>query len=253
MPWATIGAAVIGGVMSYQGGQQQNFASAAEAKRNRAWQEYMSSSAHQREVADLRKAGLNPILSVNKGASTPAGSQASFTNVGESAAKGASAAASAATSAKAVMLQKEVMQAQAENYRADTNAKAAYAQNQQQQAENYEYDLTRKRALDGDLFGTAREFQSYDLNKARISVRAAEQGLEETAKRIEKLASENEGQKIANMTAKDLYPYKVAYQEAVAIGEKAGLSEKEVMQKFYDNQDISPWLKMVFEAVRTFK
>lgn len=67
-----VGGALISSAFSYRNAEQ-----------NRSLQRSMSNTAFQRSMADMRKAGLNPILGAAKGASpasTPGGAPATFEN-----------------------------------------------------------------------------------------------------------------------------------------------------------------------------
>lgn len=89
----TIAGPAVAGALGFAGQESTNAANAAEAQKNREFQERMSSTAHQREVHDLAAAGLNPALAYHTGgSSTPSGSQARFDS---SAGAGVSSAASA--------------------------------------------------------------------------------------------------------------------------------------------------------------
>lgn len=61
---------------------------AAEAAKNRDWQALQSNTAHQREIADLKAAGLNPVLSAMGGQGAATGSGATASGVTSSGAKG---------------------------------------------------------------------------------------------------------------------------------------------------------------------
>ena len=122
--WGT----VIGAGVGLLGGILGNKSSAKQAQQQMNFQERMSSTAHQREVADLQKAGLNPVLSANHGgAATPSGAMGQVQNVGESAISGAKAGFEADVQRKLVGQQLLNQSLNARNTDVDTELKVEQA------------------------------------------------------------------------------------------------------------------------------
>lgn len=162
-----------------------------EASRNRDWQEEMSNTSISRRMADLRNAGLNPLLAVENasaGASTPAGSQAQLSKFDPS-------WITALSTAKLQSEQAKLEREKIETQKAETEAVKTSTEAQQQ--ENSIFDVKAdKLRLEAELQrqGILTQKTIQDLNRAgsleaksRILVNQAhEQGIKmstEEAKR----------------------------------------------------------------------
>lgn len=135
---ASIGAG-LGGLIDQDSANQYNSAQASSAN---AFSERMSNTSYQRSMADMKLAGLNPMLAYSQGGATvPVGQRASFTPVGDyNASTGAvysqaeSSASQAATAARAQSVNERLVNEQVNKIKEEIPLISRQASNTAQQA-----------------------------------------------------------------------------------------------------------------------
>ena len=123
--------AIVGGLISGYGAYRANKETATSTGRQMQFQERMSNTAHQRQMADLKTAGINPMLSAKLGgASSPSGASYQASNVGSAAVEGygkVSSAKQAQAQTKQIEAQTQFTKQQTENaIQQNKNLKQAY-------------------------------------------------------------------------------------------------------------------------------
>ena len=171
---ASLAGSAISGRAQQKGAEEQNRVNREIAREQMAFQERMSSSAFQRSMADMRKAGLNPILAYQKGgASSPGGAAIPVVNEMAGWANSAQAAGNAISKGFEVTRLKE----QLRNLRSDTALKDSQSERAWQETHKLIEDTRASQQLWMNLEkeGAIKDSQVVTARAAAQAAKASEE------------------------------------------------------------------------------
>lgn len=235
--------AIIPAAATLVGGMLTNSARSNEASKANDFSERMSSSAHQREVADLKAAGLNPMLSLkNGGASAPMGQQAQVEDV-------ISPAVNSAQNARMVTANLANVQSQTSLNEANARKAAEEAVLTRQLQEKALADTVSSRAAAGLSDATTTKVGAEVANLRRLFDKLGVDISNVSADTKLKLESA-----VKQMTAQKVDLSQVDLNDAVTAIRRMEASGAKANADFYDSVgSASPALNQILQLIKAIK